>query len=334
MRNSRPKKLWPVSSHRRRAFFNTLVILLALSALAASAPAVAEDVAGSSDHPMLSRFPGSVITGYEPGEFGQFTIFLGKATGKFEHEATEIFEGKVTRVTYEIPDGHSALEVYRSYSSALENAGFDTLFSCSYASNCGGYFDFNFGRFPGNRTKTRIVDENTEHYLAARHSGPDGETTVVLFVYQINFETQVMAKLVLLEKQAMEQGLITVNAKALAQDIDRSGHAAVYGVFFDTDMAEIKTESEPALREIAALLKRNPELQLFVVGHTDNTGSLSHNKELSFRRAGAVVAELTSRYDIDGDRLVAAGVGPLAPVTSNLTPEGRAQNRRVELVRQ
>ncbi len=118
----------------------------------------------------------------------------------------------------------------------------------------------------------------------------------------------------------------------LAGDIGRTGHAAVYGIYFDTGRADIKPESEATLKEIAKLLQQEPTLRLYVVGHTDSTGDFAANMDLSKRRADAVVKALTGPRGVAEDRLQAFGSGPLAPVASNRTEEGRAKNRRVELV--
>jgi outer membrane protein OmpA-like peptidoglycan-associated protein len=112
----------------------------------------------------------------------------------------------------------------------------------------------------------------------------------------------------------------------------RPGRVALYGILFDTDQATIKTESRPALQEIAKLLQQEPNLNLHVVGHTDNTGTFEHNLDLSKRRAAAVKAALTKAFGIATGRLTPNGVASLAPVATNTTEEGRAKNRRVELV--
>lgn len=127
---------------------------------------------------------------------------------------------------------------------------------------------------------------------------------------------------------------IVADAKSLMSDIQAKGSASVYGIYFEFDKADIKPESEPAIKEIAKLLQENKGLKLYVVGHTDNVGGLDYNMKLSMARAEAVVKELTTKYRISSDRLKAYGVGPLAPVDSNKTEEGRAKNRRVELVEQ
>jgi len=128
--------------------------------------------------------------------------------------------------------------------------------------------------------------------------------------------------------------MIKVDAAALASDITRTGHSAVYGIYFDTGKADIKPESDAALKEITKLLQQDPKLKLHVVGHTDNVGTLASNMDLSRRRADAVARALTTKYQIAALRLTSEGVGPLAPVMSNDSEDGRAKNRRVELVKQ
>jgi len=113
-----------------------------------------------------------------------------------------------------------------------------------------------------------------------------------------------------------------------------SGRVALYGIYFDTNKAEIKAESKPALDEIAKLLQKEAKLRLHVVGHTDNVGGYDANLLLSKRRAEAVVSALVKNYGIAATRLTANGVAYLAPVAVNTTEEGRAKNRRVELVPQ
>ena len=107
----------------------------------------------------------------------------------------------------------------------------------------------------------------------------------------------------------------------------------VYGLYFDTDKAELREDSRPQLREIASFLEDNQSIKVLVVGHTDNVGDLSYNQGLSERRAAAVVDELVADHGVNRQRLTPVGVGMAAPVASNLSESGRALNRRVELVR-
>ena len=107
---------------------------------------------------------------------------------------------------------------------------------------------------------------------------------------------------------------------------------ALYGILFDTNSAAIKPESTPTLQEIAKLLKSQAGLKLLVVGHTDNVGSFEANLDLSQRRAASVVKALTSGQGVSASRLVPVGVSFAAPVAPNKTDDGRARNRRVQLV--
>jgi outer membrane protein OmpA-like peptidoglycan-associated protein len=137
--------------------------------------------------------------------------------------------------------------------------------------------------------------------------------------------------LTFVEKEAMQQDVVA-DANFMAEGISSTGHVAIYGIFFDTDKSEIKPESEPTLAEMAKLLKTNATLNVFIVGHTDNSGTFEHNMKLSQDRAAAVVSMLAGKHGIATARLRPMGAASLAPVSSNKTEEGKAKNRRVELV--
>lgn len=134
------------------------------------------------------------------------------------------------------------------------------------------------------------------------------------------------------EKEMQQQ--VVASAQQLQSGINATGHMVANGIFFDTDKADLKPESKPALDEIAKLLKDNGAMKIYVVGHTDNQGALAHNMELSKARAASVVKALETQYSIPGARLASYGDGPYAPVASNDSEDGRAKNRRVELVKQ
>jgi outer membrane protein OmpA-like peptidoglycan-associated protein len=130
----------------------------------------------------------------------------------------------------------------------------------------------------------------------------------------------------------LEEKMAFVNADDMAREIGDAGRVALYGVYFDTDKDAVRPDSAPALEEFAKLLRSNAGMRLHVVGHTDNQGRADYNLNLSRRRAASVVRELTSRYAIAPERLDSFGCGLYAPVASNESEEGRAKNRRVELV--
>jgi outer membrane protein OmpA-like peptidoglycan-associated protein len=139
--------------------------------------------------------------------------------------------------------------------------------------------------------------------------------------------------LTIIEKKAMEQDVLA-DAAQMAREIQNNGRVALYGIYFDTDKSVIKPESAATIKEIAKFLKENPSMKIFVVGHTDSDGSFDHNNRLSGERATSVVRELISKYGIAPNRLAGYGVGPLCPVRSNKSEDGKSKNRRVELVEQ
>jgi len=119
-----------------------------------------------------------------------------------------------------------------------------------------------------------------------------------------------------------------------SQVISSTGRYVTHGILFDTDSDRLKAESAPVIKLVAQGLEKNPNLKLEIEGHTDSTGNAEHNLDLSKRRAEAVKAVLVSQFGVDAARLTTAGLGASKPIDSNDTPQGRAQNRRVEFVRQ
>ncbi len=128
--------------------------------------------------------------------------------------------------------------------------------------------------------------------------------------------------------------MVPVAAAALDSHLADTGQVTLYGIHFDFDKSDIKPESKPQLDEIAKMLTADPALKLRVAGYTDGKGTAEHNQALSQRRADAIVAMLVANYAIAADRLTSAGLGAASPVASNDTEEGRAKNRRVELLKQ
>jgi len=294
-----------------------------LLALAAPGIAAAGDVEGGKDHPLISRYPGAVITEYSTREFDEYTLPLGKMN-QDQWAKSQHLEGKLTRIHYEVPSTRSPLEVFRNYQQALARSGFQTLFTCTGGDQCGGGTVGTVGWCAG----------CSPRQLSSKLPRPEGDAYVSVHLEQDNAGTPISVQVDVIESKPMESGLVVVNAEALAGEITRTGHASVYGIHFDTGKTEVKPESEATLKEIAKLLQQNPQLKLYVVGHTDNVGALAANTELSQRRAEAVLKVLTGKFGISAARLQAAGDGPTAPVASNDTEEGRAKNRRVELVKQ
>ncbi len=288
-----------------------------------------QDIPGSADHPLVSRFPGSTISKYVVSNFDEFKVPLSRPNVGTPKSLT--VEGKITRIVYDTPAPRSVLEIYKNFESALTQAGFKPLFSCINNDGCGS----------GGPTQLASVGEedwswNAGHrFIAAKLDRPGGTAYVTVHVGQwSNLSLGTQTVLFVVETKSMEKDLVNVDAKALGDDIASQGHSAVYGIYFDTGKADVKPESDPALKEIGKLMHDQASLKLLVVGHTDNVGALASNMDLARRRADAVVKALTTQYGVPLTRLSAEGAGPLAPVASNRSEDGRAKNRRVELVEQ
>lgn len=272
------------------------LIIASLALLAMSGPALAADpdVAGGKDHPLLTRMPGFHIAEYRDKDFESYN-FIDKGGKK-----TPV-EGHYYYLQYSIDRGVAQpgeLKIRKNVQDALRKIGGTVV------------FDDNF-----NRVSTIVVrKDGRETWLEVR-SFP------------------ALYRLTIIEKKAMEQ-LMTADAAAMGDGLNAEGHVAVYGILFDTGKAELKPESDAALAEIAKLLGNDPALKLYVVGHTDNVGQFDANLRLSADRAAAVVKALTGKHGIAAARLAPHGVSSLCPVASNGSEEGRAKNRRVELVKQ
>jgi len=298
----------------------------------------AQDVGGSKDHPLISRFPDSSITRYDMKEFNEYAVPVGKKE-KGALTKRQKLEGKVTQITYAAPKDRSIIEIFRNYESAMKNAGFATLFSGKKNELGDKWLDEFTGATErpvgyGEAALGTQLSQSDFRYMAAKLTRAEGDVYIALCVAGSGWYNYPLVQLDIIETKPMETDLVKVNAEALAKDIEQTGHASVYGIYFDTGKADVKPQSEEALAEIAKLLRQYTTLNLYVVGHTDNVGTLISNMELSQRRAEAVVKVLVSKYNIGANRLHAAGVGPLSPVATNNTEQGRAKNRRVELVKQ
>jgi OmpA-OmpF porin, OOP family len=315
-----------------------LAILLSLTFLISTAIAQ-EDVEGSKDHPMISRYEGSVIKGY--GHFDYDRLILPKGIKDFERnrEVEELpVEGEITRILYVAPEGLSALQIHRNYQLALKDAGFEVIFECIDRGDerCLKLFYSPYLDPIGDTELEAFIGED-DCYFLARLADPQGDIYVSAHtrLSTHKWEKYPITGLQIVEEKPMDTGKVTVNinAEAMAKDLNETGKALLYGIHFDTDKATIKPKSESTLSEIATLLNQNPNLKLGVVGHTDATGSFAHNMELSQNRADAVVKYLTTNHGIAANRLESHGVASLVPVAANDTEEGRSLNRRVELVK-
>lgn len=316
--------------YNKYSVFLWLVILLSLISYKANAQEPGED------HPLLTRFSGAEMLAHQSVDYGAVTFPHGPVGDDRIPDPLLNLEGKITWISYELPEDKSTLEVLRNYETALSEGGLNTTFSCTgdecgrpsrfyrYMFRSGDVFRSRSRRWSNGRHNTRA------RYLVAKRSDSGGSAHILLYILEGTYIKQIVV-----ESEQMETGQVETGVRSadeLQTALTTGGKAIVPGIYFNTDSDAILPESAEALEQMALLLENESDLKVFIVGHTDNRGDFDYNLDLSIERAESVLQELVSEYDISGDRLEAKGVASLAPVETNQTEEGREQNRRVEMV--
>lgn len=350
-----------------RTNFKTLLFSLGIIAsnlvFAAADPAYEKifktDAPNAKDHPLTGRYQGSSILLQTQKAFDEISLPAGAATEP-DYSSNKKFskvqkaEGALTRTVYLAPKGRSSLEVFRNFTDNLASKGFKPVFQCDNDS-CGPSFKVLKYHWNDKRTQVQgegydndrnrfvqaVFDGGKDIRYALLQKGAGAAITYVGVYAALNsggsmgditdsLSDRVSVLVEVLEPKAMEQKIVTVDADAISKELAANGAVSFYGLYFDTDKAVIKPESKPQLDEMAKYLKANTAA-VYIVGHTDTQGVLDYNMTLSGKRAQAVVDALKG-YGIADARLIAKGVGPLAPRASNAADAGRAKNRRVEMV--
>jgi len=331
-----------------RFVLQTFAMLLTTGPICLAAGA---DVEGGKDHALVTRFPDSRLIGYFQRDWDSTTFPLSAdvdTSNQLLKKAVTV-EGQITRLYYLAPVGRAPLEVFRNYQQAFAKAGLKTVFSCE--ANCGQlFFHWRFGKV---RNDTRWAKDSLysadgknsrwsiEDAIAGDGRGfygtlSRGGSSAHVFVYTSiagYAPTNAAATVIeIAEPKAMLSDQVRVDADAMAKGLAAEGKVVLGGVYFDTGKATLKGESDPQLQEMARLLKSQPALQVFIVGHTDNQGGFEANVLLSKQRAEAVRDALVTKLGVEAKRITPYGVASVSPVASNAAEPGRALNRRVELV--
>ncbi|HET8883259.1 MAG TPA: OmpA family protein [Solimonas sp.] len=326
----------------------------------------ARDVAGLQDPAGLPRYAGSVLYLREDVDYDEVKLpasapIYADAEKKTRLTAKQLLDAKGmrARMMYITPTGRSSLEVLRNYQSALGSKGYTTVYECS-GDDCGPSIDavgrssggyeylLNFlfpagqinwedaampacatGSFMSEVRYALLKNDRSGEVIAIVTQKP-GDSSV--YCDEASWKQRVNISVIYVKPKTMEQNMVTLKSSEMSKAISETGRVALYGILFDTNRTELKPESLVTIAEIAKLLNAEPKRRLIVVGHTDTVGSFESNRDLSQRRAQAVVAVLISQYRIDAKRLLAFGASFSSPTASNDDETGRARNRRVELV--
>jgi outer membrane protein OmpA-like peptidoglycan-associated protein len=320
------------------------------------------DAAGAKDHSATERIEGSVILRQASKKFAGLTVSLERVVFDYGAQAFKPFnklkpEGALTTTFYRLPKDASTLECIRAYQAALEKKGFAVLFeggSGGTASGDSNTLDNGYGRFLAQVYETEkdygiqqytLPGCDDFRYTAMKKPGSDGAGDVYVTIFcgavtgswkapEKGIETgTVLARVDVLEEKPRADRMVLVKAPEMETQITSTGRVALYGILFDFNKDTVKPESDPTLEQISALLKNEPSLRVLVVGHTDSVGEFEFNRDLSTRRANAIVQALVSRFGVEKSRLFPFGCSFASPAAPNTTEEGRSKNRRVELVR-
>ncbi|MFA5940138.1 MAG: OmpA family protein [Sinimarinibacterium sp.] len=284
-------------------------VAAALALLCTAGAVAAEDAEGCKDHPLFNRIKGYGLSECSSQGFDEGRFPVGEAhvdrDPSFTYETVEGPKSELGYYTLEGEQPASALQVVRNFQNAAKAAGGSVLGEYRHD-------PFDLSQIGGGERATtiRLKQGNREVFALVRASS---EGTYHLTI---------------VEREAMQQEIV---ANALLDKINQAGFVAI-DVRFDTGKATIKPESSKLLDEVATALKSAAALRLEVAGHTDNVGGAAANQTLSEARAQSVVAALVAR-GIAADRLTPRGYGQTRPVAPNTTEDGRAANRRVELVK-
>lgn len=311
--------------------------------------------AGGADHPAIKRVTGSEVFFSKRADFERLKLALEKiewsgAEGKAKPFRSLVVEGRLLTNYYRLPAGIGVLEALRNYEQDLRESGFEILFSglgeevetSGYNNQIAREVLGMKGTYGTPEEKAQWPFQHTKEdqaaYLAARKTGPTGDLVVSVYLVPNTHDRWLdlpvdltLARVDVVEVKAREQRMELVTSSEMSNALNLQGRIALYGITFDFNSAAIRAESKATLDEIAKLLQQTPDLNILVVGHTDSVGTFAFNRTLSQKRAESVVAALTAR-SIAPQRLFPVGVSFAAPVAPNTTEEGRAKNRRVELV--
>lgn len=338
-------------------FLAIAAFLISLNAWADDTQVPNGDLPGLSDPQNFKRIQASILIARDAVDYDEVTLPAGPI--KTDDNGTDrasktlpMASGVRNRLIYLLPAGRSTLEAVRSYQSELATLGFKTLWECE-GDSCGASSISDYSMLIQIWPASAWAYEDSsaascakggslveQRYAAMSNSETGAVVGLVSWRPDVNsvycedgaFQKRAAIAVTYVAPKAREQNMQLVSASEMETAIARTGRVALYGIFFDTASATLKSESKAALDEIGILLKAQPAMKLHVVGHTDDQGGLEANFDLSKRRAAAVREALIKNYTIDGNRLTANGVSYLAPVASNKDDVGRAKNRRVELV--
>ena len=317
------------------SFFTAFLLIISTNLFAQRTT----DIDGAKDYPLVSRFEGSVIQFYKATKWDTYKLPVYSDNIKeLNFKNPLVLEGKVERWQYTTTPDNNPAYVMKNFEMAFKKSDYKILAEGKPGDDMsegeanfkytfyGHWYDLNLDKFGfgfdalGNHKAIIIAKTNK-----------NGKDIYIVEVIS-DFSNVTVITQDVIEVEEAETGMVT--AKNMAEDIAATGHIAIYDIHFDTGKSAIKAESAIALKNIAEYLNAHSDKQFLIVGHTDNVGDFEANLKLSSARADAVMNELVTKYSVKAEQLKAYGDGSTSPVASNSTNDGKAKNRRVEIVEQ
>ena len=291
-----------------------LLLTAGLLALLAGPVAAEEDHADCKDHPLLNRMPNHYIYGCAHSQFEMRRFPVGPLDKDNKAKLQEV-EGEFWSIDYLLNEGAtkaSGLQIQRNYQNAAKKAG--GTVEGTYPEWCSFELDESFrDRCTNYGTTLKLNKGGKDYWVFVNAAGVGGGPGYTVFILAAGEMAQ------------------DVSVNELVEKLNKDGLLTLY-VNFDTGKATIKPDSDKTLDDAAAALKAASGLKIEVGGHTDNVGTPQANEKLSSERANAVMAALVKR-GVAASRLTAKGYGQSSPIADNRSEDGRAKNRRVELVK-
>jgi outer membrane protein OmpA-like peptidoglycan-associated protein len=299
----------------------------------------AEKITQNKKKTILSGFKGALVSFQKTTKWDSYIIPVSKL-GYNSWENPLKVQGEITRTQYTTSKDNNPSFVYMNYLDAMKKANWEILFSGSGPDELGfDSYEWQYNMFQegykqgdqfGNKLGFRGSSASSGYaYIAAKME--DGDTSYYAVIYIVEQDDHTMINEDIIKAKTPKVGLVT--AQLLTENIDKKGHLALEGIYFDLAKATLTDKSDKALKNIADYLNAHKDEKFFIVGHTDSDGDFSANLVLSKNRATAVMSALIDKYGVDANQLQAEGVANLAPIATNATTEGKAKNRRVEIVK-
>lgn len=300
-----------------------LVIIALLSFVSYSVSFAQEsDAEGCKEHQLFNRMPNHYLFSCEQLDFGSMKFPVGKPDPNNDNQIKqETVEGKIMVFNYYLKEGAtppSGLQIMRNFQNASKQNG--GIILGEYQGWCAGTYEYNSSNI--NDGTIPFGNGCTNWGTTIKFSKENNEIWVYVQVSDEGYD------MVIAEKELMKQN---IQANEMFDTLNKDGFIALY-INFETGKSNIKPESVPIVNQIVEMLQQNPELKISIEGHTDNTGNAASNQTLSENRAKSVMDAIAAK-GINKNRISSKGWGQTKPIADNKTEDGKAKNRRVEIVK-